>query len=82
MIHSQLLTPPRPHKTFSDTRSDVSTDHDDLEHPTDHDPSFSSPDSLPSKHRSSKAKSSLCRNFTEKGFCPYGNKCQFAHGPH
>lgn len=29
----------------------------------------------------SKLKSSLCRNFTEKGFCPYGNKCQFAHGP-
>lgn len=28
-----------------------------------------------------KAKSSLCRNFTEKGSCPYGNKCQFAHGP-
>jgi hypothetical protein len=31
---------------------------------------------------SSKAKSSLCKNFTEKGFCPYGSKCQFAHGPH
>jgi hypothetical protein len=30
---------------------------------------------------SSKAKSSLCKNFTEKGFCPYGSKCQFAHGP-
>ena len=28
-----------------------------------------------------KAKSSLCRNFSEKGSCPYGNKCQFAHGP-
>lgn len=28
-----------------------------------------------------KAKSSLCRNFMEKGVCPYGNKCQFAHGP-
>lgn len=28
-----------------------------------------------------KAKSSLCRNFMEKGTCPYGNKCQFAHGP-
>lgn len=28
----------------------------------------------------SKAKSSLCRNFTSKGFCPYGRKCQFAHG--
>lgn len=29
-----------------------------------------------------KAKSSLCRNFMEKGSCPYGSKCQFAHGPH
>jgi butyrate response factor 1 len=29
----------------------------------------------------SKAKSSLCKNFMEKGFCPYGAKCQFAHGP-
>jgi hypothetical protein len=28
----------------------------------------------------SKIKSSLCKNFTEKGFCPYGQKCQFAHG--
>lgn len=30
---------------------------------------------------SSKIKHSLCRNFTEQGFCPYGNRCQFAHGP-
>jgi hypothetical protein len=29
----------------------------------------------------SKAKSSLCRNFMERGNCPYGTKCQFAHGP-
>ena len=27
-----------------------------------------------------KAKSSLCKNFSEKGYCPYGFKCQFAHG--
>ena len=27
-----------------------------------------------------KHKRSLCKNFTEKGFCPYGRKCQFAHG--
>lgn len=27
-----------------------------------------------------KMKSSLCRNFSEKGYCPYGFKCQFAHG--
>lgn len=36
---------------------------------------------LPFKGGSSKAKSSLCKNFMEKGFCPYANKCQFAHGP-
>lgn len=25
-------------------------------------------------------KTSLCRNFQEKGFCQYGDKCKFAHG--
>lgn len=34
-----------------------------------------------SQNFNTKAKSSLCRNFMEKGVCPYGNKCQFAHGP-
>ncbi len=29
----------------------------------------------------SKLKSSLCKNFAINGFCPYGKKCQFAHGP-
>lgn len=29
----------------------------------------------------SKLKSSLCKNFAMNGFCPYGKKCQFAHGP-
>lgn len=29
----------------------------------------------------SKLKSSLCRNFVTTGYCPYGNRCQFAHGP-
>lgn len=37
--------------------------------------------SHPYRGGSSKAKSSLCKNFMEKGYCPYGNKCQFAHGP-
>ena len=31
-------------------------------------------------HKNSKVKSSLCRNFSEFGICPYGLKCQFAHG--
>lgn len=25
-------------------------------------------------------KTNLCRTFTKQGFCPYGMKCQFAHG--
>jgi hypothetical protein len=29
-----------------------------------------------------KLKSSLCKNFTQTGLCPYGDKCQFAHGTH
>lgn len=37
---------------------------------------------LKAKNNHSKAKSSLCRNFSEKGYCPYGKKCQFAHGIH
>ncbi len=27
-----------------------------------------------------KFKTELCTTFTETGFCPYGNKCRFAHG--
>lgn len=23
----------------------------------------------------------MCKNYSEKGFCSYWNKCQFAHGP-
>lgn len=34
------------------------------------------------KNLHSKAKSSLCRNYSESGYCPYGVKCQFAHGIH
>lgn len=22
----------------------------------------------------------MCKNYSEKGFCPYGEKCKFAHG--
>ena len=29
---------------------------------------------------SNKIKSSLCRKYSENGYCPYGIKCQFAHG--
>lgn len=27
-----------------------------------------------------KLKNELCRNFTNYGYCPYNDKCQFAHG--
>jgi len=27
-------------------------------------------------------KTELCRSFSERGVCRYGNKCQFAHGSH
>jgi hypothetical protein len=29
---------------------------------------------------SQKYKTELCKKFQSTGFCPYGNKCQFAHG--
>lgn len=29
-----------------------------------------------------KYKTELCKNFSEKQTCPYGKKCQFAHGKH
>ena len=32
------------------------------------------------KTSNGKMKTSLCKKFTETGHCPYGNKCQFAHG--
>ena len=27
-------------------------------------------------------KTEMCKNFSENGFCPYTDKCQFAHGYH
>jgi hypothetical protein len=30
--------------------------------------------------RESKIKVELCKNFVEKGYCPYENRCRFAHG--
>mmetsp|Transcript_29377 Transcript_29377/g.78932 ORF Transcript_29377/g.78932 Transcript_29377/m.78932 type:complete len:490 (-) Transcript_29377:213-1682(-) len=33
-----------------------------------------------SQHNS-KYKTEMCKNWMEKGTCPYGHKCQFAHGP-
>lgn len=32
--------------------------------------------------RSGKEKLELCKKFINYGFCPYKNKCKFAHGSH
>ena len=29
-----------------------------------------------------KYKTEMCKNFSENGYCHYGDKCQFAHGAH
>lgn len=59
-----------------DAISEASTDGDD----NYKSPGFSSASGKKKLCPKNKAKSSLCRNFSEKGFCPYGLKCQFAHG--
>ena len=33
-------------------------------------------------HDNPKQKSELCRSFMETGFCPYFQRCKFAHGCH
>lgn len=46
---------------------------------------FSDSGSKPShsvKNNKTKYKTELCRNYSEKGWCPYGDKCQYAHGYH
>ena len=35
---------------------------------------------LDKNNTSKKYKTELCKKFQSTGFCPYGNKCQFAHG--
>ena len=78
MSNNMLCVPTQPH---FDAVSDASTDGD-LEYQD-----FSIYNATP-KHKNinspmksnEKVKTSLCRKFCEKGYCPYGNKCQFAHG--
>ena len=62
-----------------DTLSETSADSADTLDCPSHQASFHQPCNLQTNN--AKAKSSLCKNFTEKGNCPYGSKCQFAHGP-
>lgn len=76
----QVLAPQR--KSYpkqSDTLSETSTDScEPLDHLDRHD---FGPRARNGQGSNAKAKSSLCKNFMEKGSCPYGSKCQFAHGP-
>ena len=58
-----------------DSMLEASTDGDDL-----HSTSLHPNSRKPPNNKNSKAKSSLCKNYSEHGFCPYGHKCQFAHG--
>lgn len=37
-------------------------------------------DKIKEKQKDSKYKTELCKTFEEKGICPYGNMCRFAHG--
>lgn len=60
-----------------DMKSETSTEGEE----NDFSPEYASPVKAPFRHTCSKAKTSLCKNFTEKGYCSYGKKCQFAHGP-
>ena len=64
-----------PTNTHFDAVSEASTDGDDYQMP-----SFITKAGKKKSGAKNKAKSSLCRNYSEKGYCPYGYKCQFAHG--
>ena len=44
--------------------------------------SSSSSEGSPNPKYEMKEKSELCKKFMEKGHCPYGSKCKFAHGSH
>ena len=74
--YPSLLCPTSPH--HSDTKSEASTDNDDLDHDLSTPVVLQVP--IPSKTYHPKNKTSLCKNFTQNGHCPYGSRCQFAHG--
>lgn len=62
-----------------DSKSETSTDGDDRDLHIEYLGNSRNFPTLPKG--SSKAKSSLCKNFMQRGHCPYGGRCQFAHGP-
>jgi hypothetical protein len=80
MIHTETYLV-KPINSLSDNKSEASTEGEE-----NNDFSYSENFHFlhnhcnDSKLSKSKIKSSLCKKFTEKGFCPYGEKCQFAHG--
>jgi len=75
---TQVLTSNNSPTYFKDNLSETSSgSYEQLDH-LDLNDSFRT--NHINKVSNSKAKSSLCRNFMEKGLCPYGSKCQFAHG--
>ena len=73
-LMSDLLLPAYNYSHF-DAVSEASTDGDDQ--PVTLNCGMASKKKNIAKN---KMKSSLCKNFSEKGCCPYGHKCQFAHG--
>ena len=62
-----------------DLKSETSTEGEENDFIQDYGCNFAA--RSPFRNGCSKAKTSLCKNFTEKGYCSYGKKCQFAHGP-
>lgn len=62
------------HKNSCDLNSCGSTDGDSTE---ERDEELATVKTNPLKH-----KTELCKNFSELGRCPYGNRCRFAHGAH
>jgi len=73
-----LYVPESVHSHF-DNKSETSTEGDEHDLHIDYLPNSKNFTTL--QKSSSKAKSSLCKNFMQRGHCPYGSRCQFAHGP-
>lgn len=81
-MHFHKYQSPRPSsrkERNSDKVNDISTESDEVDF-THSNSNFKSSQRDEYENYGSKIKRSLCRNFTDKGCCPYGEKCQFAHG--
>ena len=62
------------HKKSCDLTSCISTETDSTEERDD--------EMFVLKTNPLKHKTEMCKNFSELGRCPYGNRCRFAHGAH